>query len=219
MILSKLALNPGCRQAKTDLGNAYKLHKTILRAFATPLPDDELVLFRVETQRERLDAPTVLVQSVHHPDWEQITRRFEDYLTEAAQVKEMGLLVLENGGLLRFRLRANPSRRVKTQADGQGDRSQRVAIFKDDERAAWLKRKGTACGFEVIEESLNIRPYPQRNFLIQSGGKTHRATINVVDFEGWLRVKDKEALLAGMRGGIGPAKGLGCGLLSLARSG
>ena len=219
MILSKLALNPGSRQARSDLGDAYRLHKTILRAFPTPLPDDERVLFRVETRRERLSSPTVLVQSVHPPDWEQITRRFEDYLSEAAQVKDLSQLALNNGELLRFRLRANPSRRVKTQTDGEGEKSRRVAIYRDDERAAWLLRKGKTHGFEVIEESLIIKPYPQRNFLISSGEKTHRATINVVDFEGILRVNDKVALLSGLRSGIGPAKGLGCGLLSLARAG
>jgi len=218
MKLSRLALNPACRQARADLGSPYQLHKTLLRAFPAPLPDDERVLFRVESGRSLFDAPIVLVQSVHPPDWEQITQRFAEYLIEAAEVKDLNRLALENGSVLRFRLRANPSRRVKKGLEEGREKSQRVALYRNEERTAWLKRKGQACGFEVIEDSLNIKPYPQRIFLIPSDEKMHKATISVVDFDGLLRVTDCQALLKGMQAGVGPAKGLGCGLLSLARA-
>jgi len=39
----------------------------------------------------------------------------------------------------------------------------------------------------------------------------------MVDYEGVLQVVNVEKFLAVLRQGIGPAKGLGCGLLSLAR--
>ena len=46
----------------------------------------------------------------------------------------------------------------------------------------------------------------------------HRAKFCAVRFEGRLHVTDAEAFGAMLRGGIGPAKGLGFGLLSLARA-
>ncbi len=48
MILSKLNLDITCSQAKKDLANPYSMHRTIMRAFPTPLPEEERVLFRVE---------------------------------------------------------------------------------------------------------------------------------------------------------------------------
>jgi CRISPR system Cascade subunit CasE len=69
-----------------------------------------------------------------------------------------------------------------------------------------------------MKESLLIRPYPQRNFLISDGKNNHKATFVIVDFDGLLKVESPEKLINAIKKGLGPAKGLGCGLLSLART-
>lgn len=213
MYLSQLKLNPDALQAGRDLANPYELHRTIMRAFPTPLPERERVLFRVENIPNS-GIPFVLVQSQDQPDWDKITQVCSIYFSEPPQIKSVQSLQIKNGDLLRFRLRANPTKRVLYK---RTKNSQRISLFSEKDRTQWLLRKAQTSGFSISPETLLITSAPFRTFFITKEEKTYKATINMVDFNGMLKVSDTEKLLLSLTRGIGPAKGLGCGLLSISR--
>jgi CRISPR system Cascade subunit CasE len=116
------------------------------------------------------------------------------------------------GARLRFRLRANPVKTIKDdkRLDKNGEpRSIRVPLIHEEEQLKWLLRK--LAGIAELETA-RVWQEPALFFRKQDmGGK-----IQPVCFEGVLTVLDNEALFAMLRQGIGPAKAMGCGLLSLA---
>lgn len=213
MYLSRMVLNPAKMQVKRDLANPYEMHRTIMGAFPAPLPHDERILFRIELG-EKPDMPVVLVQSVYRPDWESVQQKTESCFVCMPQVHGMDGLNIRDGDWLRFRLRADPSKRVYYACR---EKNQRISLFSENDQREWLLRKGQQGGFSIQQEYLMIRAAPYRTLFIPRGEKTHKATINMVDYEGVLQVVNVEKFLAVLRQGIGPAKGLGCGLLSLAR--
>ena len=77
---------------------------------------------------------------------------------------------------------------------------------------AWLARQGERHGFTPLQALVS-------GSAMQQGRKgDSRLSVLTAIFEGYLRVNDPQALLVALQGGIGPAKSLGCGLLSLGRA-
>lgn len=215
MYLSQLILDPLNRFARIDLSNPYELHRTLMRGFPTPLPKDERVLFRLEHPRQSRDnVAVILVQSVYAPDW-SVLQELESYLLADPAVKSLDDLVFQRGQRLRFRLRANPSQRLSKTGN-------RVGLLHPEEQLAWLERKGTQAGFRIGQESVLVHAAEERKFFAdkpegaQAPRKKSPLTIQMVDFEGILEVCDPQTFRQGLLQGIGPAKGFGCGLLSLA---
>ncbi|GHG01523.1 type I-E CRISPR-associated protein Cas6/Cse3/CasE [Deinococcus piscis] len=215
LYLSRLFLNPRDRQASNDLRSAYSLHQTLRWAFPNagevpgPLPEGERLLWRD-------DGPQgLLVQSVSRPDWDAIAARSPDYFQAEPHVKPFDLSGLQAGQTLAFRLRANVT--ANRWRDGQDKtaepRTKREALRGAKEQVDWLERQGERGGFSLIgadiAQSGNVRLYKAR------GGPP--MTFFAVTFEGLLRVEDPAELAATVQGGIGKAKALGFGLLSLAR--
>lgn len=204
MYLSNLIMNPRSRQANIDKGNPYELHRSLMLAFPAFDHEKERILYRLEMSQTN----QVLVQSTILPDWSRLA---ENYLEKPSEIKTLNLF-LEKGQVLRFRLRANPSKR-----DPQSHK--RVGLYSNDDRLIWLQRKGESHGFSIQPENVEVTSTLWKQFSIpsKSDGKKHQATFNFVDFNGLLCIVNPELLLETIRQGIGPAKGLGCGLLSLAR--
>ncbi len=74
---------------------------------------------------------------------------------------------------------------------------------------AWLQRKlGNAARVE------DVHPISERPQYFSGEGKNGK--IQTVCFEGVLTINDAPALIDLLQQGIGPAKSMGCGLLSLA---
>ncbi|MEA3327046.1 MAG: type I-E CRISPR-associated protein Cas6/Cse3/CasE [Chloroflexota bacterium] len=205
MYLSKLILNPRSRQANIDKGNPYELHRSIMLAFPAYDHETERVLFRLDGER----LGSLLVQSTIKPDWSILK---PSYLLEIPQVKTFGELLFTPGQVFRFRLRANPSKRHPKS-------HKRIGLYKEGERIKWLQRKGEQHGFSIVKNQIDMRATAWREFNLASkqDHKKHRGTFNFVDFDGLLIVESPELLNAAIQQGIGPAKGFGCGLLSLAR--
>lgn len=213
MYLSKLVLNTGNAQVRQDLGNPHKFHRTIMRAFPFPIAKEERVLFRIENF-ERGAPPVVLVQSLLMPNWGNVEKEFIGYFSHTPGLKAIEGLEIITGDLFRFRLRANPTRRVLYKSS---NKYQRISLFAEQDRKNWLIRKARVGGFSLIEDRLMVSDAPYRTFFLSKDDTTHKATINMVDFNGVLKIEYPEKFLTSIRTGIGPAKGLGCGLLSLAR--
>jgi CRISPR system Cascade subunit CasE len=158
----------------------------------------------------------ILVQSEKCPDWSSLPK---NYLLRPAECKPLNL-AFALGQLLRFRLRANPTK--KTGTTTKADRlaglprrnGQRVALLHENEQLDWLSRKEEQGGFRVLHVTVTPEGFVQST----KGADTDRLRLSLmgVRFDGLLSVTDPDRFLQTLCEGVGPAKGFGFGLLSLA---
>ena len=211
MYFSRLLLNPRSRRVLHDAADPYEMHRTVLRGF----PDKAAggpgrVLWRLE--REKPGRPrTLLVQSDKEPDWRPFLAELPPYyLAEETldglanpDTKQRDLSFAVRQQFV-FRLRANPT----VKRDGK-----RHGLFREEDQVHWLARKGNRGGFAV--RSIRITPEGRLRAKLCSHAPL---TFFAVLYEGLLKVTDPTQLQATLAEGIGSAKGLGFGLLSLART-
>ena len=93
-----------------------------------------------------------------------------------------------------------------------------MPLTKPEDQIAWLQRKAGAGGFRLLQIGLTQVKSPAWNADRHkaSGRSTHRITLFSVQYEGILEVTDTQTFFQTLCSGIGPAKGLGMGLLSIA---
>ena len=206
MYLSRLVLNPRSRQVQRENVNVYQLHRTVMRAFPEELPAEERVLFRLETA-PRTGVPTLLVQSISQPDWEWLAELPQQgYLLPLADEPNPWVKPFEPaftaGQRLVFRLRANPTvKRV----------GKRHGLYREDQQLDWLQRQARQGGFTVEAARTQDRGYVEGYTRQQ-----HKLRLLTVQFDGVLRVDNPDQFQQTLRAGIGPGKGLGLGMLSVA---
>lgn len=205
MHLSLLKLNPRSQRAITEASRPYELHRSLMAAF----PDKAEggyghVLFRLDIDRETGDM-SVLVQSEKEPDWAKLNSA-TGFVTEYKSKPFDPAFVRDK--VLRFRLRANPTKRVKETGKRQG-------ILGEEAQKNWLRRQGQQNGFEVIDVNVSDEGFA-RDKSKEAGGSKHDMTLLSVRFDGLLRVTDPDAFRQAIGKGVGSAKGFGFGLLSVA---
>lgn len=235
LFYSRLELAPQRRGAPwNQLRDLHAVHQALWMGFGgmapgTPAP----FLFRADRVRVgdgvRLRA---LVQSERAPDWS----RLGAVLVSADGPKERDAAWLSErcakGSVRRFFLRANPSKAARPWGPVRDTRGKRVAIEGEAEQRAWLTRHLEAAGARLCVRDVSIRR--DDGTVLERRSEPELRTSNVrlwrwtsapsgaiathqgVDFEGLIEVVDAEALTRAVTHGIGPAKGLGFGLLSLA---
>lgn len=202
-------LNERAQKVQRDLGNAHQLHRQIMQAF----PDEAAqhqnedwhprqewhILFRQEP-----DSNIVLVQSAIEPDWTQLPEGYlQQHITKPVHyVAEQ----FQSGRVLRFRLRANPSKRDKATR-------KTVGLFKQVDQLAWLERRSQRCGFRL--HSTNVIPSP--NLFGQKGKGNAPICITTALYQGILQVTDAISFTETLCQGLGRGKSYGCGLLSVSR--
>jgi CRISPR system Cascade subunit CasE len=224
MYLSRLTLNPRNRRVQKELANPYELHRTLMSAFPEELPAGERILFRVDVD-DATGIPTVLLQSHTAPDWAWLgDPRANGYLLRAPESKPFEL-TFTPGQTLTFRLRANPTEKrwlPKAKDDPTGEKKpMRVGLCATEEQSAeerqraWLERKGVDGGFRALSVAIITEG---KVYGRTSGETRHALQFDAVRFEGVLQVIDPDKLWATVQQGVGPGKGLGFGLLSLARA-
>jgi CRISPR system Cascade subunit CasE len=155
------------------------------------------------------------------PDW---TRIGESGLLHerAPEAKKIAAAyeALSAGQRLRFRLRANPTRRVNRSHVGTDSKAgKRVELRDEESQRTWLtERKAAQCGFRVLD--LQVRPGdalgPKQGGWRRDDEQRRKLTFATVIFDGILEVTDAERFRAALRQGIGPGKAYGFGLLSVA---
>ena len=233
MYLSRLVLDPRSREAGRDLGDVHQMHRTVMSAF--PHLKEQggarsslAVLHRLDID-QRGSNIALLVQSGEEPDWSCLP---DGYLFNLARegrnpaTKSISdaLVSLRKGQVLRFRLRANPTRKVDTKSgpDGQRRNGKRVDLRTETQQIEWLSRRADRAGFRLVPA------YPDGNAPAVRVGASEKlrgrttnrlVTLAGVLFDGLMEVTDPDKLRLAIREGIGPGKAFGCGLLSLAPSG
>jgi CRISPR system Cascade subunit CasE len=203
MYLTKLLLDPQNTQARRDLASAYDMHWTLARVYAkdaTTAP--HRFLWRLEPFQSIFDGVTLLVQSEQSGNWD-VVRQQPGYLLELHADKTVRLESwLSADAHYHFRLLANPT----VTRDGK-----RYGLCAEGEQLKWLERQLEKDGCELRSA---LRTLNERRVARKGGA---RLTVQAVRFDGVLCVRDEAKAQAILRSGIGHAKALGLGLLSLRR--
>jgi len=208
MFLSKLTPDLRSKQVQNDLSSAYQMHATLCRAFCEPDETPPRFLWRLEQGRQQV--PTVLLQSRDLPDWNRLEARYPGYLG-GVESKKVPFEQLERDQVLRFRVRANPTVSQKITPDAK--RGKRTALTSETDQLEWLEKQGLHSGFEPFDfgvlQSEKLRIYKHSR-------QGQPITLQSALFEGRLTITDLEPFKTTLEGGIGHAKALGFGLLSIA---
>lgn len=233
MYLSRLILNPRSRAVRNDLGDCRSLHRTILSAFPQAIKEqggaraEFCVLFRADAD-PRSGRIAVLVQSQVEPDWSQLPKDyllndFDELDNPALKRVDAAYGSLVAGIRLRFRLRANPTRRVSQKSAGEKSNGfgKRVEIYGEEKQLDWLHRKGEQHGFKLLATRINpnipnARANPEGKVIGRRGRSDSPMKFGSVLFEGELEITNDESFKEALRNGIGSGKAFGFGLLSIA---
>ena len=208
--LSKLTLNLQSRQARKDLADPYDMHRTLNRAFAGPGSLSPF-LWRLEDCRPG-ELPVVLAQSKDAPNWQQLPERW--FIDQAQRVWEPEK-VIRPGQWVRFRVLANPTittvpRGVDVQGSARSHRK-RLGLTRAEDQLGWLQRQGERLGLRHVSASV-VRSGKVRS----SKKKGHTMVVVAALLEGQALVADSAVLAEGISAGIGHARMLGLGLVSVA---
>jgi len=183
--------------------NGYEIHRELWRLF--PGQEQRNFLFSV-VERKFGGGAKVLLQSNDMPV------ALEDVKGKSAVVrgsKDLRGLNLPKGQRLRFRLVANPTKKIKDQNDPE--RSIRVPHIGEENKIKWLTRKLEGVARICHAESANLEPV----YFSKPG---HHGKIQPVLFTGVIEIENGDAFLSMMKDGIGAAKSFGCGLIQISPS-
>lgn len=217
MHLSRFEINTARRAARDLLASPHKLHGAVQAAFPPSLgavDADGRVLWRVDTHERQV---VLWLVSPHRPDLTHLVENVGWPTSQGWDTRDYTPLLdrVAVGQRWGFRLTANPviSRRKSEDAA----RSQRFGHVTVAQQTDWLLRQADRNGFAVVsgvqdEPDVAVRGRHTHRFARQ--GRT--VTVATAIFEGTLEVTDPVALRNALTCGIGPAKGYGCGLLTLA---
>jgi CRISPR system Cascade subunit CasE len=206
MYLSRLKLDPFKHTTGELRLNPYLLHQAVFRAFPDKCDGGPgRVLYRLDIDRQ--SNTSLLVQSDREPDWDK-ANMLKDCLLEAAECRSFSPRC-QTGQNLYFRLRVNPA--VKKQAEGKKN-GYRLGLLREEDQLAWLQKKALEGGFAL----LNCQIMPEGIVHDEKGRIDGKLRHYAVRIEGVLKVVDPELFVKAVQSGIGPAKGFGFGLLSIA---
>lgn len=238
--LSRIWLNPLRQQGRRLLGNPHAMHAAVLGGIPAQ-PVNERILWRVDADEPRRPGLVVLTQSP--PSWEHLTEQAgwpssndPDDPQVTIRPYERLLRKLANGQQFAFRLTANPvehRRRPMQPTKDQIERAQEERLARSarlghrtvEHQTQWLLQRAGRLGFEVPpassseaagEQTSDLRVVGRARRSFRRGDSSGQVSLQVVTYEGRLRVTDADALRSSMLAGIGPAKAYGCGLLTLA---
>ena len=209
LFMSGLILNSESHEVKRDLREPYEMHRTLMLGF-----DDQenhgRILWRSEISE--LEQHTIYVQSESRPDWSRLPVGYclpplaaKIDINPVCRAIPESALQYERGQVRHFRLRANPVKRL-------AESGKRTGITDPHEQVAWLERKASESGFEIIDVMITRTDRPDCMSKGSKDGK--RLSLLSVDFKGRLRVLEPEIFIErAVRSGIGPGKGLGMGML------
>lgn len=225
LYLSQLLVDGRCPAARRDLADCHALHQRVLHAFADEPEASGTararfgVLYRVEPMD---GGARLLVQSRERPDWSRLPAGYLRAPALGPKRVDDSYARITAGQELIFRLRANPTRRIsdRNPAALEKWRGKRVELRREEDQIGWLRRKGAATGFILLEAHVkpDIADVRTLDAAVRVTGRSEgrELTFGSVVFEGRLRVTDVSAFAQALEEGIGSGKAFGFGLLSIA---
>lgn len=241
MYLSSLLIDTGDnpdrpRPGRLWLRNLYHVHQRLCMAFPSPsqksddndflkpYKPEDFAKGQVHVARKvdtgflfRIDPlpggrAIVLVQSALEPDWDYAFHN-ADYLLAARPECKSFQPDFSAGRRLRFRLVANPTRRLSKHSPDIKEESvgKRVPV-PTEKLLDWLDRRGESGGFLITKESTTIQL--GYSYINKRGHNGQR--LRSVKYDGVLQVTDTASFHETIVSGIGSGKAFGFGLLSVA---
>lgn len=220
-VLSRMSLNAATRGGRRLLSDRQAMHAAVMAAFSPEAHDamDGRVLWRVDHDAHR---HTLYVVSPVKPDLTHMVEQ-AGWAGESwdAVEYEPFLSRITTGQRWAFRLAANP---VKAKAQPDGRRSRLLPHVTPAQQGAWLQERAAGWGFSVpaVEadgpDAVTVTRRTDERFgrgQEGAGSRRGRVTLRVVQFDGVLDVTDAGSLRQALTGGMGRAKGYGCGLMTL----
>ena len=225
------------RPGRLWLRNLYRVHQRLCMAFPSasrmsddadflkPFEPDDFAAEQVHVARKtgagflyRIDPQfggraVILVQSAVEPNWEYAFHN-AGYLLAAPPECKLVDHPFAEGHYFRFRLVANPTRKIdtKSEPDGRRRHGKRVPVASD-RLLDWLTRRAGPAGFCIDEDSTTV----QAGYIyVNKSGNASAQRLRSVRYDGTLNVTDAAAFQNTLVSGIGPAKAFGFGLLSVA---
>lgn len=230
------------RPGRLWLRNLYHVHQRLCMAFPSdarrsedpgflkPYQPGDFAQGHVHTSRKdhagflfRIDPQpggrvVILVQSAVKPDWDYAFHNADYLLAAPPEVKSFDP-GFANGEKLRFRLTANPTKRLSRNSrerDGQpvAERwvGKRVPV-PADQFLEWIATRGEKGGFSVDNGSTTVQP---GYIYVSKAGYGDGERLRSVRYDGILTITDPERFRETLVRGIGPGKAFGFGLLSVA---
>lgn len=217
MHLSRFEINTARRAARDLLASPQKVHGAVLAAFPPSLATADAhgrVLWRLDQHQHQA---VLYLVSPHRPDLTHLVEAVGWPTSQGWDTRDYAPLLerLTVADQWAFRLTANPvTSRRKTE---DAPRSQRFGHVTVAHQTEWLLRQAKRSGFSVvpgIHDEPDVAVHHRQTLRFTRQGRT--ITLTTATFEGRLEVTDPVALRHALTQGIGPAKGYGCGLLTLA---
>lgn len=204
----------------------------ILKQVHSPRSPDVGFLFRIDSEDRRcregspdhslLGGVVILVLSAVKPDWDYAFHNAAYLVAAPPEVKPFSPS-FKFGQRLRFRLLANPTRRLskyslgangqpaKKWANKEG-KGMRVPV-PENRLIDWLTRRAEKAGFSFERESTSVSP----SYVYISKAREEKGVrLRSVRYDGTLTVTDPTRFRKAMMQGIGSGKAFGFGLLSVA---
>ncbi len=223
------------RPGRLWLRNRYHVHQRLCMAFPSasrkaedvdflaPFKPDEFgsghlhvkraadagFLFRIDPRPN--GRAVIIVQSPIEPDWGYAFHN-ANYLLAAPPELTRFEPRFSKDQWLRFRLAANPTRRLsKHSPDARKESIGKRVPIPTDQLVNWLARRGDSGGFFVKRDATILQPG-----YVYMKKRRKGLRLRSVRFDGLLRVSDPDAFGQTLVGGIGSGKAFGFGLLSVA---
>jgi len=224
------------RPGRLWLRNLYRVHQRLCMAFPSanrvsddadflaPFKPEDFGIGQVKVPRGanagflyRVDPlqdsrVVILVQSAVKPNWEYAFHNADYLLAAPPQTKSLNPS-FEREQKFRFRLVANPTRKIKTKSglDGKRNNGKRVPV-QADKLEEWLVSRAETAGFLIAGDSITVQP----SYIYVNGNRDGEGKrLFSARYEGILEVTDAEKFRNAVIRGIGSGKAFGFGLLSL----
>lgn len=217
MHFTKFEINAARRGARTLLASPHTVHAAVLSGFPPgggAATSEGRVLWRIDNRKP---AATLFIVSPQAPDLTHLVEQAGWPATQSWDTRDYAPVLgrLEADQRWAFRLHANPtlSARVSEGAD-----TRRVGHVTVDQQLRWLTDRAERAGFTVppgSDGAPQVSVTHREVVRFRRGGG--QVTLATATFEGLLEVTDADSLRGTLTHGLGPAKGYGCGLMTLAR--
>ncbi|MCP2292049.1 type I-E CRISPR-associated protein Cas6/Cse3/CasE [Nocardia amikacinitolerans] len=226
MYLSRIPLNPARKGTRLFVTSAQVTHAAVMTSFppsdhvaAADSTDNGRVLWRIDRAENTIH---LYVVSPTRPDFTHIVEQAGWPTTTTWATRDYRDLLdnLATGQRWHFRLTANPVRRAMDRVRNDPTERGRTTGLDSSGQLHWLQRKAAEHGFELGQcvsgdsKEPDVIITDRRSVTFQR--HSHTVSLSTATFEGTLQVTDPQRLRAALIGGIGRAKGYGCGLLTLA---
>lgn len=220
MYLSRVEIDTNNRYKIRDLTHLGAYHNWVEQSFPKEIASGKRLrhLWRID---QLGDKKYLLVLSEDKPE----LRELEKYgVSGTAATKPYGQLLdsLKVGQIVRFRLTANPTHKVRRfSGDQVGHVVPHVTVAQ---QCKWLLDRSEKSGFELLEQPASVFEANQlrkafnvtnREYPILRKKKGGTVKLSRVTFEGVLRITDVDAFRVVMMKGLGREKAYGMGLLTI----